>query len=71
MLKSIFNVLVLLSFYLWSNPSAHACASCSFNDDTNNYFLVLIIFMTTLPVVFVGSIIYYLKKQREKNENQS
>ena len=45
--------------------SAHACASCGFNDESSPYFLVLIVFMTLIPVICVGSVAYYLKKHSE------
>lgn len=61
MLKFISNFLV---------TTAHACATCSFNDDSSPYFLALIIFMTSIPVIFVGSVVYYLKKHKEKHDGK-
>ncbi len=76
MLKSFSNPLLQnsvplgIALFILFTQNAHACATCSFNDESNNYFLVMIVFMTSLPVVFIGAVVYYLKKQREKNENQ-
>jgi len=66
MLKFISNPVALIfgACTLFAEQ-AQACASCSFNDDSSPYFLVLIVFMTSLPVIAVGSVVYYLKKHSE------
>ncbi|MBK9293213.1 MAG: hypothetical protein IPM57_02040 [Oligoflexia bacterium] len=56
MLSSIFN-----------SSFSHACATCGFNDASNNYYLILIIVMTSIPIALVGGMVLYLKKQRDKN----
>jgi hypothetical protein len=67
MQKFISNFIVLIVTCLVTPVHAHACASCGFNDDSSPFFLLMIVFMTSLPVIFVGSVVYYLKKQRDKN----
>jgi len=47
-------------------PLVHACASCGFNDDSSPYFLIFVVIMTSLPVLFIGSVVLYLKKHSEK-----
>lgn len=65
MLKFIFSAL----FILFSERFAQACATCGFIDDTNAYFLRMIIFMTSVPVIFVGGVLLYIRKHQEKNDS--
>lgn len=65
MYKFIFSL--FLSFSVES--VAHACATCGFVDDSNSYFLGMIIFMTSVPVIIVGSLVFYLRKHGKKNDS--
>lgn len=42
---------------------AHACATCGFSDPSTPYYLKMILFMTSLPVLFVGGVVWYLKRK--------
>jgi hypothetical protein len=55
-------------FSLFLPRLAYACASCGFNDKSNTSYLIMIIFMTLLPVILVGSVVYYLRKHRGQND---
>lgn len=42
---------------------AQACATCAFSDASTPYYLKFILFMTSLPVLFIGGIVFYLKRK--------
>lgn len=67
MAKFIFSLLLL--FFVFGSNQAYACASCGFNDGSNAYFLKMILFMTALPVICVGSAVYYVRKKSIKKLN--
>jgi len=67
MLKFIFNFFMVSFVCFFAAVKAYACASCGFNDDSSPYFLVLIVFMTSIPIICIGSVVYYLKKHSEKD----
>ena len=46
---------------------AHACATCGFSDPSTPYYLLMILFMTSLPVLFVGGVVLYLKRKGRAN----
>lgn len=47
---------------------AHACATCSFSDASTPYYLKFIAFMTSLPLLFVGGVVLYLKNAKRRDE---
>lgn len=53
---------------LFANPSAHACASCGLAGDSNSYYLLLILIMTSIPLFMVGGIVFYLRRLREQHD---
>ena len=60
MLSFIFKVI---------ESSALACATCGTNDESNFYYLKMVVIMTTVPVILVGSTIYFLRKHGGKNDS--
>jgi hypothetical protein len=46
---------------------AYACASCGFTDSSTPYYLKMIFFMTSLPVLFVSGVVYYLYGKRKSH----
>ena len=42
---------------------AFGCATCAFADASTPYYLKMILFMTSLPVLFVGGVVLYLKRK--------
>ncbi len=66
MCKSIFRFFQIL--LILSMPRlAEACASCSFNDTTNNYYLKMIVLLSVLPLMFIGGVVLYIRHNREPN----
>jgi hypothetical protein len=64
MCKSIFRF--LQNLFLPSLPSlAQACASCSFDDVTNSYYLKMIVLLSVLPLMFIGGVILYIRHHRK------
>ena len=47
---------------------AYACATCGFNDPSTPYYLKMILFMTSLPVLFVSGVAIYLKRKGKNHE---
>jgi hypothetical protein len=44
--------------------TAHACATCGFADPSTPYYLKMIFFMTSLPVLFVTGVVLFLRRKR-------
>jgi len=66
MCKSTFRILQVL--LIFSLPQfALACASCSFNDTTNSYYLKMILLLSVLPLMFIASVVLYIRLHRESN----
>jgi hypothetical protein len=42
---------------------AQACSTCTLSDASTPYYLKFILFMTSLPVLFVGGVALYLKRK--------
>ena len=63
MVRFIFSFLLLLF-----TRQVFACASCGFNDESNSYFLLMILFMTTLPVLMVGTVIYFIRRNGRRKD---
>ena len=55
-----------LSFSKLIPAIAYACATCGFVDPSTNYYLKMILFMTSLPLLFVGGVVLYLKKKGDR-----
>lgn len=66
MLKFTFNGIAALA--LLSARSTLACSTCGFADNSTPYFFKMVMFMTALPVAFLGFGVFYLRKKgAEKN----
>ena len=56
-----------LSFSKLIPVMAHACATCGFVDPSTPFYLKMIVFMTSLPLLFVGGVVFYLKRKGDRN----
>jgi hypothetical protein len=47
--------------------AAYACATCGFEDPSTPYYLKMILFMTSIPVLFVAGVVLYLRRKGSKH----
>lgn len=61
------RIFLVLIFWLYTG-SASACAVCGFSDDSRGAFLSTAIMMTFVPLIVIGSILWFVIKKVKVHE---